>query len=74
LPRKYNKFSLIARYDYLDPDDEIANNSHYTYIYGLSYKFNDNVRFLIDNDVTDYDGNAVTNDANKILLQTQVKF
>jgi len=35
---------------------------------------NDNVRFLIDNDATDYDSSAGASDNNKVLVQAEVKF
>ncbi len=74
LAGKWDKFSLIGRYDYLDPDDDVSDNSHYRYIYGLGYDLNKNVRFLINNDVVNYESSAGTNDANTVLLQTEVKF
>jgi hypothetical protein len=73
-PDKWNKFSLIGRYDYLDPDNDVSDNSHYRYIYGISYRLNKNVRFLIDNDVVNYDSASGTNDANEVLLQSEIKF
>ncbi|RMH59758.1 MAG: hypothetical protein D6679_00885 [Candidatus Hydrogenedentota bacterium] len=73
----FEKVELFGRWDKWDPDDVIANNSHDRYIGGVSYKFSDNILFLLDYDEVSQDPTASlygSADRKQVLLQSQVKF
>ena len=75
-----SKFSLIARYDWLNPSDELPGDNNQRGIFGVAYKLNDSVRFLLDWDRALYDnptGLSPSNDlkdTSTLLFQTEFKF
>ncbi len=69
-----NKFELFGRVDYFDPDEDIGNNSHRRYIYGLGYKFSKRLKFLINNQREDFDQGANRKDTNTFFWQAELKY
>lgn len=68
------RFELFGRVDYFDPDDDIGNNSHRRYIYGVAYKFNKRLKFLINNQREDFDQGANRKDTNTFFMQAELKY
>ena len=69
-----NKFDLFGRFDSFDPDEDISNNSHKRYIYGIAYKWNKNLTLLINNQREDFDQGANRKDTNTFFWQAELKY
>ena len=71
---------LYARFDMMDPDTEIDKNSHMREIVGIGYRVNDNLQFMIDGDLTQFDDDAGAAVASKpvsevrLSLHTDISF
>ncbi|MBI3268375.1 MAG: hypothetical protein HYZ53_05085 [Planctomycetes bacterium] len=82
-------FEFLARYDELDPDEDVANNDHFRTIHGVSWRMNKNVRLMVDYEtvrfdkaravaaggVTGDDGTGDTRpDTDTLFFQAEIKF
>ncbi len=70
---------LFARYDHLDPDKELDNNNMNLLIAGVGYRWNKNVKSLINYETVSYGadvGGVGTNKPSeqRIKLQTEFRF
>lgn len=69
-----NKWEVIGRYDWLDPDHRIANNALDRWIAGVVYKPNRWVSTLLDYERVRYDAGAALENESRILLQAEVRY
>ncbi len=66
-----SRWEFIARWDHLDPDTDIDNNTIDLSILGVSYRYNDYVKFLADWEKIDYESGALKTDEELIMLHIQ---
>ena len=69
----WDRFSIIGRVDFLDPDGSTDNNYHYHGISGLAYTLNDHFKFLIDHDWSSYQAGAGQRGNNTLFFQMEAK-
>ena len=68
------KLDLLARYDALDPDDEIADNGLRRVIAGFAYKLHQKMTALLTMEDVRYDAGAGKLNERRVLLQTEIRF
>ena len=68
------KLDLLARVDALDPDNEIADNSHVRLIGGFAYLLHRKMTGLLTAENVDYDAGTGRRDERRVLLQTETRF
>lgn len=68
------RWEVIGRWDRLDPDDSIDDNSLDRFIGGISYKWNKYIRTLLDVEHVDFEAGAGKEDESRVMLQAEVKF
>lgn len=66
--------NLLVRYDALDPDDEIADNSLRRVIAGFAYKLHQKMTALVTMEDVRYDAQARKLNERRVLLQTEIRF
>lgn len=67
--------SLFARYDWYDPNKDIADNAHNRAIFGVDYKLTDGVRLSLNDQILTREAEtAAQKDENQLLAQFEVKF
>jgi len=68
-----NKFSVIGRYDYFDPNDDKKDDENTRYIVGVAYHIDKQHKnmVLVDYDTVDYKQSGKTND-KRVQLTLQV--
>jgi len=67
------KWLFVARFDYIDPNQNIANDDHSRYIVGLGYELAKGILLLFDNEQTKYAPGAGT-DTNTAYAHLQAEF
>lgn len=73
--KPHKKFSIIGRYDYFDPNDNVKDDENRRYIVGIAYhlyKQHKNM-FVLDYDTVDYKQPGKSND-ERVQLTLQVAF
>ncbi|MEP0766728.1 MAG: hypothetical protein HRF45_09340 [Fimbriimonadia bacterium] len=68
------KWDILARFDNLDPDNEIADNDVERWIVGVSHRFSSNVLALLDYETVEYASGAGKPDERRISLRADIKF
>lgn len=68
------KWDVLARFDHLDPDDELADNDVDRWIIGVSHRFSSNVLALLDYETVEYASGAGKPDEQRISLRADIKF
>jgi len=66
------KFQLVAKYDFYDPDTDIAGNTSTWYVLGGNYYFTGNVKLQLNYTIKEEQGIGIEN--NLATLQLQVNF
>lgn len=69
-----DKFELFGRFDSFDPDDDVSDNSHERYIYGIAYKWNKYLTFLLNNQKEKFDSGAKRKDTDTLFFQAELKY
>lgn len=68
------KLDFLARYDALDPDNAIADNSLRRVIAGFAYKLHQKMTALLTMEDVKYDAQAGKPNERRVLLQTEIRF
>ncbi|GMV37556.1 MAG: hypothetical protein AMXMBFR61_20640 [Fimbriimonadales bacterium] len=68
------KWDILARFDHLDPDDEIADNNVERWIFGVGHRFSSNVLALLDYETVEYASGSGKPDERRISLRADIKF
>lgn len=68
------QIAFIARYDWLNPSEEISRDSHYRYITGVSFRPIKNVTLLLDWDRAIFDVRDTRADTNGLFLHVLVTY
>lgn len=71
--KPWDRFSIVSRVDYLDPDGPTANNTHYHVINGLAYTANEHLKFLADHDFSHYQAGAGQQGNNTLFLHLEAQ-
>jgi len=53
------KWTVLGRYDRVDPDTNLQSNSHWRGIFGIAYDFTPNVTMMLDSDYVAYQKGAL---------------
>lgn len=69
----WNRFSLIGRLDFLDPDRVVANNYHYHGVEGVAYTLNKHFKFVADHDWSSYVSGAGQRGNNTFFIHVEAK-
>lgn len=67
------RWSWVLRADYLDPDYSTASNWHYHAITGLGYTHNENFKFLLSYDLSNYSSAALQTGNQFVFLGLEAK-
>ena len=68
------KLDFLARYDALDPDNAIADNSLRRVVTGFAYKLHEKMTALLTMEDVKYDAQAGKPNERRVLLQTEIRF
>lgn len=68
------RWELVARWDRLDPDEDIEDNTLDRLIGGVSYRWNEHIRTLLDYEMVDYESDALLNDERRIMFQSEIVY
>jgi len=73
--KPHKEFSIIGRYDYFDPNDDVKDDENRRYIAGVAYHIDKQYKSMVvlDYDAVDYKDKAKSDD-KRIQLTLQVKF
>jgi hypothetical protein len=68
-----DKWLLVGRLDYLDPDTGTANDDHTRYMIGVGCELAEDIRVLLDNEQLQYASGA-GNNTNTVYLHLEAKY
>jgi hypothetical protein len=67
-------WELVARYDRMDPDEEVTDNEHERVTLGVSHRFNKWAQVFVGFEEVDYDLGSLRDDEERFLVQAEIKF
>jgi hypothetical protein len=66
------KWEFLARWDHLDPDGSISGNNVDLWLAGVSYRWNKNIRLLLNYEEIDHEDDFFLMDSSRIMLQAEL--